>query len=134
LIFAALQATVDLHLHQSTREIPASALLQMPKDELRARAAAILNRLQGLPLQTTIGRGMGKVGGGTLPRSVLPSIAIDILPGNCSVQDFARALRRSVPPVVGYIANGRFKLDLRTIFPHQDDVVIDAIRGACATS
>jgi L-seryl-tRNA(Ser) seleniumtransferase len=134
LIFAALQATVDFHLHQSTQEIPAYAFLQVPKDELRARAAAILNRLQGLPLRATIGRGTGKVGGGTLPRSILPSIAIDILPGNCSVQDFARTLRRSVPPVVGYIANGRFKLDLRTIFPHQDDAVIDAIRGACATS
>ncbi len=133
LVFAALQATTDLHLHQSTQEIPAFALLQVPKDELRGRAATILNRLQGLPLQITIGRGTGKVGGGALPRSILPSIAIDILPENCSVQDFARTLRRSVPPVIGYIGNGRFKLDLRTIFPHQDDIVIDAIRAACAT-
>jgi hypothetical protein len=34
--------------------------------------------------------------------------------------------------VVGYVANERFKLDLRTIFPHQDDAVVDAIRTACA--
>jgi L-seryl-tRNA(Ser) seleniumtransferase len=133
LVFAALQATADLHLRQSTPEIPAFALLQLPKDELRARAATILTRLQGLPLRITIGLGMGKVGGGTLPRSMVPSIAIDILPQNCSLQDFASTLRQFVPPVIGYIGNGRFKLDLRTIFPHQDDLVVDAVRSACAT-
>ena len=132
LIFAALQSTVDLHLNDSTSEIPALALLRISRDELRARAAAIFARLRGLPLQITIGRGAVKAGGGTLPRSMISSITIDIVPENCSVRDFATSLRTSVPPVVGYIANERFKLDLRTIFPHQDDAVIDAIRSACA--
>ncbi len=131
LVFAALQTTVDLHLNQVTSEIPALALLQIPKDELRARAAAIVTRLQGLPVKITIGSGTSKIGGGTLPRSILPSITLDFLPENCSVQNFARALRHSVPPVIGYIGNGRLKLDLRTIFSHQDDLVIDAIRTAC---
>src|SRR5205823_4599512 len=120
LIFAALQSTVDLHLNDSTSEIPALALLRTSRDELRARAAAIFARLRGLPLQITIGRGAVKAGGGTLPRSMISSITIDIVPENCSVRDFATSLRISVPPVVGYIANERFKLDLRTIFPHQD--------------
>jgi len=132
LIFAALQATVDLHLNDSTSEIPALALLRISRDELRARAAAIFARLRGLPLQITIGRGAVKAGGGTLPRSMISSITIDILPESCSVRDFATSLRTSVPPVVGYIVNERFKLDLRTIFPHQDDAVVDAIRAACA--
>src|SRR5712691_8519298 len=134
LVFAALQTTVDLHLNQVTSEIPALALLQIPKDELRARAAAIVTRLQGLPVKITIGTGTAKVGGGTLPKSIVPSITIDFLPEDFSLQDFARALRRSTPPVVGYIGDGRFKLDLRTIFSHQDDLVIDAIRTACTTS
>jgi L-seryl-tRNA(Ser) seleniumtransferase len=134
LIFAALQSTVDLHLNDSTSEIPALALLRISKDELRARAAAIFARLRGLPLQITIGRGAVKAGGGTLPRSMISSITIDIVPENCSVRDFATSLRTSVPPVVGYIANERFKLDLRTIFPQQDDAVVDAIRAACAAT
>ena len=133
LVFAALQTTVDLHLNQVTSEIPALALLQIPKDELRARAAAMVTRLQGLPVKITIGSGTSKVGGGTLPRSILPSITIDFLPEDFSPQNFARALRHSVPPVVGYVSEGRFKLDLRTIFSHQDDLVIDAIRTACTT-
>jgi L-seryl-tRNA(Ser) seleniumtransferase len=134
LVFAALQTTVDLHLNQVTSEIPPLALLQMPKDELRARAAAIVTRLRGLPLQITIGSATAKAGGGALPKSIMPSITIDVLPENCSVEDFARALRRSVPPIIGYIGDRRLKLDLRTIFPHQDDLVVDAIRAAGTTS
>ena len=133
LVFAALQTTVDLHLNQVLSEIPALALLQIPKDELRARAAAMVTRLQGLPVKITIGTGAAKVGGGTLPQSTVPSITIDFLPENSSLEDFVRTLRRSSPPVIGYIAGGRFKLDLRTIFSHQDDLVIDVIRTACAT-
>jgi len=131
--FAALQTTVDLHLNQVLSEIPALALLQIPKDELRARAAAMVTRLQGLPVKITIGTGAAKVGGGTLPQSTVPSITIDFLPENSSLERFVRTLRRSSPPVIGYIAGGRFKLDLRTIFSHQDDLVIDAIRTACTT-
>ena len=134
LIFAALQSTVDLYLNDSTSEIPALALLRIPRDELRARAVAIFARLRGLPLQITIGRGAVKAGGGTLPRSMISSITIDILPESCSVRDFATSLRTSIPPVVGYIVNERFKLDLRTIFPQQDDAVVDAIRAACAAT
>jgi len=133
LVFAALQTTVDLHLNQVTSEIPALALLQIPKDELRARAAAMVTRLRGLPVKITIGSGTSKIGGGTLPKSIMPSITIDFLPEELSLQDFARALRRSTPPVIGYIGDGHFKLDLRTIFSHQDDLVVDAIRTACTT-
>ena len=133
LVFAALQTTVDLHLNQVLSEIPSLALLQIPKDELRARAAAIVTRLQGLPLKITIGTATAKVGGGTLPKSIVPSITLDLLPENFSLEEFACILRRSCPPVIGYIGDGRFKLDLRTIFSHQDDLVIDAIRTACTT-
>ncbi|MEY2485894.1 MAG: L-seryl-tRNA(Ser) seleniumtransferase [Verrucomicrobiota bacterium] len=132
LALAALQATVDLHLHQSTSEIPTLALLQTTKDELRGRAAAMLMRLRGLPLQVTIGRGSASVGGGSMARSTISSVTLDIVPENCSVNEFAAHLRASSPPVIGYIANKTLKLDVRTIFSSQDDVVVDAIRTASA--
>jgi L-seryl-tRNA(Ser) seleniumtransferase len=132
LILSAMQATIDLHLNQSSFEIPTLALLRISDDDLRARAEAFAGRLQGLPAEIAIGRSTVKAGGGTLPKSGMPSVTIDILPGNCSVSAFAVTLRASNPPIIGYIANERFKLDLRTIFPQQDDVVVDAIRAACA--
>ncbi|HYY12915.1 MAG TPA: hypothetical protein VE758_00620, partial [Chthoniobacterales bacterium] len=123
------QATVDLHLSDSAH-VPALALIKLPKDELRARAANIITRLQGLPAQITVGRGAVKSGGGTSPRAVIPSISIDIRPENCSPNEFASRLRAQTPPVIGYIASGALKLDLRTIFAHQDDLLVDAIRSA----
>ena len=132
LVFAALQATIDLHLDQSGG-IPAIALLQVSEEELRARAAAIVDRLEGVPGRIAIGCGTVKVGGGTLPKSTVSSVTIDIVPQNCSLADFAARLRASNPPVIGYIANARFKLDLRTIFPQQDELVVAAVRAACAS-
>ena len=131
LCLAALQTTVDLHLDQRASKIPAVALLQTSEDTLRTRAAAIASNLAGLPLQVTIGRGKAKTGGGTLPKSSVSSVTIDFLPKNSSLAEFAASLRASNPPVIGYIADNRFKLDLRTIFPQQDDSVISATRAAC---
>jgi len=131
LCLAALQATIDLHLNQQTAEIPTLALLQISEDELRARAAAVCSRLQALPLQIAVGRGSAKAGGGTLPKSNMRSVTIEIVPENSSLTEFAATLRASNPPVIGYIANGRFKLDLRTIFPNQHDLVVEAIGAAC---
>jgi len=134
LSLAALQATVDLYLDQKTAEIPTLALLRISEDELRARAAAICDQSSKKcsGLQIVSGRGTAKTGGGTLPKSNLPSVTIDIVPKNSSLADFAATLRTWNPPVIGYIAGGRFKLDLRTIFPQQDEAVIEAIRTACA--
>ena len=131
LCLAALQATVDLQLDQKSGEIATLALLQISEQTLRARAAAISSRLQSLPLKILIGRGGAKPGGGTLPKANVPSVTLEMVPANSSTGEFAASLRASNPPVIGYIADGRFKLNLRTIFPQQDDLVIDAIRAAC---
>jgi L-seryl-tRNA(Ser) seleniumtransferase len=131
LCLASLQATVDLHLNRSTAEVPAIALLQVAGDELRARAAAIVDQLKGLPVRIAIGRGTAKIGGGTLPRSTMSSVTIDIVPQSWSAADFAARLRALDPPVIGYIVDDQFKLDLRTIFPQQDGLVVAAICVAC---
>lgn len=132
LCLAALQVTVDLHLDQKIAEIPALALLQTSEDALRSRAKAIASSLAELPMKIAIGRGKAKTGGGTLPKSNVPSVTIDFLPRDWSLIEFAASLRASNPPVIGYIADDRFKLDLRTIFPEQDDIVISTIRAACS--
>jgi L-seryl-tRNA(Ser) seleniumtransferase len=131
LCLAALQATVDLHLDQKVGEIPALALLQTSEDALHARAAAIASNLADLPMKIAIGRGKAKTGGGTLPKSNVPSVTIDFIPRDRSLAELAASLRASNPPVIGYIADNRFKLDLRTIFPGQDESVINAARAAC---
>ena len=132
LCLAALQATVDLHLDHKIGEIPALALLQTSEEVLHARAAAIASNLADLPMKIAIGRGKAKTGGGTFPKLDLPSVTIDFLPRDWSLAEFAASLRASNPAVIGYLADNRFKLNLRTIFPQQDDIVTRAIRAACS--
>ena len=133
LCLAALQATVDLHINQQPGVIPTLGLLQISEDELRARATSICDQLsqQSCNLQVAVGSSVAKVGGGTLPKSKMPSVVIKIVPGNCSPLEFASRLRSATPPVIGYVANDCFKLDVRTIFPEQDNLVVAAIRAAC---
>ena len=131
LCLVALQATVDLHLDQKAGEIPALTLLQASEDALRARAGAIASNLADLPLKIAIVRSKAKTGGGTLPKSNVPSVTIDFIPTDRSLAEFAATLRASNPPVIGYVADNRFKLDLRAIFPQQDESVINAARAAC---
>jgi L-seryl-tRNA(Ser) seleniumtransferase len=127
LILSALEATVDAYL----REEPITPLLAMMRtsnDDLRGRAERMIQAIQA-PLAGRVGVGRAQVGGGTLPRSVLPSITVDLTHSTLKPQELARQLRAQRPPVIGYLARGSLKLDLRTIFPAQDEHVIAALRA-----
>ena len=134
LILSALETTVDLYLSGRAQEtIPALTMLRASTEELQSRAEKIKVALEALPMKTVIGEGKSQIGGGTLPRSAIPSVTLDLQPLNISVTDFAARLRGGSPPVVGYVAAGRFKLDLRTVFPRQDEELFRAIHSAFAT-
>src|SRR5438067_1765098 len=130
LILTALQTTVDLYLAGKSGELPVLAMLDITYDELRVRAEALLSQIRDLPLRSSIGEGKAQVGGGSLPRAVISSVTVDLVPKKVSMEDFTTRLRRGSPPVVGYIAGGKFKLDLRTIFPRQDAEVVSSLRSA----
>jgi L-seryl-tRNA(Ser) seleniumtransferase len=129
LILSALEATVDAYLYDDAR-VPVVEMLRVTTADLRARAERIVAGLDGLPLTVRVGAGRAHVGGGTLPRSVVPSVTIDLLHRTLKPQEMARRLRAQEIPVIGYVARDTLKLDLRTIFPRQDAEVIGAIRAA----
>ena len=133
LVFASLQATVDAHLQRDWAEIPAIHLLQVPLDSLRERAEAIVRRLADLPLKIRIVASTGEMGGGTLPDAIISSVALELRCESISPDELARRLRTATRPVIGYIVRGRYLLDLRTIFPEQDEAVVSTVRK-CLTS
>ena len=106
-------------------------MLQVSTDTLRERAEVMGNQLGELPLDWSIGEGTAQVGGGTMPKSAIPSITLDLKPEKLKAPVFAKRLRLQPLPVMGYIADDVFRLDLRTIFPRQDRQAIEAIRQAC---
>lgn len=128
LILAALQATVDLYLSGEADSVPVAQMLKVSNDELRGRANQLLAQIGDCSLGATIGKGSAQIGGGTLPRSSIESVTLDF--SGQRLAAFAAHLRRGTPPVIGYIARGKFKLDLRTIFPRQDEELATALRSA----
>jgi L-seryl-tRNA(Ser) seleniumtransferase len=140
LILCALQTTVDLYLEQqssssslssSSAAIPVISMLDGSRDELHTRAEKIVAALADLTLKASIGDGKAQIGGGTLPRSIIPSVTVDLSPTTGRLEELATRLRENTPPVIGYVSAGRFKLDLRTIFPRQDEEIIQAVRAIC---
>jgi L-seryl-tRNA(Ser) seleniumtransferase len=151
LILGALEATVDLYLRAtesplSTRRrggnvsktsegidvlpgVPVVAMLRASNDEVRSRARKIVSKLKGSSVVATVGTGVSQVGGGTLPRSTIESATLDINHSRWKPQEIAARLREYNPPVIGYVSRGKFKLDLRTIFPEQDQVVVRALQS-----
>jgi L-seryl-tRNA(Ser) seleniumtransferase len=129
LILSALQTTADLYLNGEESQVRLVTLLAETAEKLRGRAETIVTALAGVPLRASVGVGRGQVGGGTLPQSQFESVTVDIAP-RIPLEEFARRLRSHTPPVIGYVERGVFKLDLRTIFPAQDDTVVKAIRLA----
>ena len=130
LVLAAMQATVDLYLSREETEIPVLTMMRLQKDALLPRARAILDAIKERSVHAAIVDSTAQVGGGTLPRATLPSIALEFVPtSGLSLPAFASRLRAATPPVVGYVTSNRLRLDLRTIFPRQDQTLIQIIRS-----
>jgi L-seryl-tRNA(Ser) seleniumtransferase len=131
LILSALEATADIYMRGEQR-IPVLEMLHVTTDELRHRAENIRAALEGWPVRAAIGAGQAQIGGGTMPRSAIASITLDLVHPAIPPQEFAARLRDQPLPVIGYVARGALKLDLRTIFGRQDPELIAAIRAACS--
>lgn len=139
LVLTALQETVAEYLNSSAlpATVPVLCLLQLPESELRTRAEKIAAQLQSpdLPIDVTVGAGKSRLGGGTMPGSSVPSVTLDLRPRSTSPKNLSRLLRHADPPIIGYIADDTLKLDLRTIFPDQDESLVaelGRVRAECA--
>jgi len=134
LILAAMQTTAESYLDNVQGKktclpsIPTLDMLGAVCEELESRAAHIVEELRGLPLKLEISRGESRIGGGTLPRSAIESVTIQIKPDSMTPAALAERLREATPPVIGAVGSGRVNLDLRTVFPRQDKEIIKTFR------
>ncbi len=117
LTLAALEATL------TGPPAPVATALAVPAEDLLVRASTIAAELAGTVTAEAV-RSTAAVGGGGAPGVDLPSAAV-ALPAS-----LAGPLRLGEPPVVGYVAHDRLFLDLITVPPAQDELLVHAVRRA----
>ncbi len=136
LVLSALQATVESYLIASTgagklsaegmsATVPLFQALDVAPDELNRRAEAICVALQDTDWRVDRIETENEVGGGTLPQSRVPSVALAFRWPSCRVEDLAKRFREGTPPLVGYVEEDAFVVDLRTVFESQDRDIVD---------
>lgn len=124
-----LQLTLLHYLKKEAIEkIPVWQMLNYPIQEIASRAEKISKRLTDLGVVSSTCDGFSTVGGGSLPDQTLPTKLISVEPPY-AVEDFARRLRFSSPPLLGRIEDNRFVIDPRTIMPSLDITVIKVIQN-----
>ncbi|MCP5536677.1 MAG: L-seryl-tRNA(Sec) selenium transferase [Akkermansiaceae bacterium] len=135
LILTVLQECIDTYLQTrsetGTCGVPALDFISTDVATLEARAKSILQNIPGtLPARCGLTSSTARTGGGTMPKSGIPSVALNITPENISVTRLAKRLRTGKPAVVGTVVDGSLLLDLRTVFDHQDALLTGALVAA----
>ena len=67
------------------------------------------------------------IGGGAAPSATLPTQLLAITCEGLSAEELSRRLRASDTPIIARVEEGRLLLDLRTVFPEQDEAVAQAL-------
>ena len=123
---SAISATLRAYLTGTyEKEIPIWNMISINESVLADRAETWRSKT-GVG---TVERSTSTIGGGSLPGQTLPTSVLSIDPSG-SAQNFVRCLRESPVAVVARIENNRIMLDPRTVFPDQDNAVIEAIKFA----
>jgi L-seryl-tRNA(Ser) seleniumtransferase len=131
---AALETTLRLYLNEERAllEVPGLRMLGVPLTELRQRAELLAVRLREVDgiAKVKVCEDVAYVGGGSLPDQTLKTCVLEVEARDLSDDEFAYRLRLGSPAVIGRLRDEKLVLDVRTIFPRQEDDLINAVRKA----
>src|SRR6266403_1164378 len=136
LTIAALEATLGAYLRAAWDEVPAMRMIRATPLELKHRAENFIRELRPeLPLdevEIEIADGSSLAGGGSTPSQTLPTKIIRIASVRYSATKLEQRLRRAPAgvSVIARVEDDRLVLDLRTVFPEQEPLLIKTISAA----
>ena len=125
--YAALEATLEEYAaDRADSTVPVTAMIAMALDAIERRARALADALSAKGIRASVVDGESTIGGGSAPGATIPTklVAID----GASPQKIEQRLREYDVPIIARIERDRVLLDLRTVDPTDDAVMI----AACA--
>ena len=102
------------------------------RDKLRALANKIIRDLPKKninQLGLTIEDSLVEAGSGSLPEKNIESMALRFNPTSMSVNKLSSAFRDLDNPVIGYINQNSFFIDLKAVLPSQISTLIKSIKN-----
>ena len=125
LTIAALEATLKLYQESGNlaEDVPTLRMFVRPiaeLDRMAERVIPVLQRVLGDGFRLTVEDSTAQIGSGALPTEELPSKIIAVENEEIGAERIASRFRSASPPILGRIKDGRFLLDLRTIFDPED--------------
>jgi len=130
LTYSALAATALAYVKEDYDAIPALRMMRLSQAAVRERANQLATKIVSSPeIRATVLEGDSVVGGGAAPSALLPTMLIAVTSSRFSPDALLARLRASDPPIVARIETDRVLIDLRTVFPEQDNVVAGALIG-----
>lgn len=125
LTIAVLEFTLRAYLTGKTEDVPVWRMLHTPADVLKGRAESFAQRVganaEPIALKSV-------VGGGSAPEAYMPSWGVALTLEGVSDAELERRFRGSNPPVIVRLGEGRVVLDFRTIFPAEENNLLDIVR------
>jgi L-seryl-tRNA(Ser) seleniumtransferase len=128
LTYAALEATLLAYVKGEHDAIPTVRMMRLSKEEIGSRAEAVAKRLLSSKLFVEVLDGESVIGGGAAPSAVLPTRLLAITCEAINADELSARLRASDPPIIARVEEGRVLLDLRTVFPEQDEAVAQILK------
>jgi len=124
LTLAALAATLRLYQKPEDlyRHVPVWSLLTTSPENLQNRAERLAPQIAASPAVRSVEvvADTSPIGGGSLPNQQIPTWCLSIEPSRERCDLLALRLRQGNPALVTRVAHDRIRLDLRSVFPHQD--------------
>jgi L-seryl-tRNA(Ser) seleniumtransferase len=136
LTIAALEVTLGAYLRAAWDEIPVLRMIRATAQEIKRRSENFLRELRPeLPLdevELEIADGSSLAGGGSTPTQALPTKVIRIASARYSAAKLEERLRRAPAgvSVIARVESDRLVLDLRTVFPEQEPLLIKTLAAA----
>ena len=128
LFYQAMEPTLRHILLGQYDAIPALRMIRMTPEHIRERALLLAARLGPC---ATVEAGLSVIGGGSTPDISLPTWLVVVDSSEAHSKEKAatseRRLRAHNPPVIARIERDRVVLDLRTVFPGQEDDIVQAL-------
>jgi L-seryl-tRNA(Ser) seleniumtransferase len=128
LTYAALEATLEEYAAgRAQASVPVAAMLAMLIDDIDRRARALAAALSARGVTAAVVDGESTIGGGSAPGSAIPTRLLAITHPTLGAWQLETRLRQHSTPIIARILDDRVVLDLRTVVPDDDEVILDAI-------